>query len=252
MRRSKWCVLAAMTCLMLAPALAAPAAAQGIWPERAENLQVLPEDFSREGLRSMMQGFSRALGVRCSHCHVGEDGQPLRTFDFASDDNPNKDRARAMLNMLGVINEELGEIEPSGPERVNMWCHTCHNGKPRPQTLEEALTEAYEADGGEAAVQRFVELRSRYYGGNQYDFTSANVDRFGGGLYQQGDTATALAFFELNAEHHPDRVEVWWSLGVIAEAQGRVDDAIGHFERALQLAPDNDRIAERLAALRGG
>ncbi len=52
-----------------------------------------------------MKGFTRALGVRCSHCHVG--GNPLSTYDFASDENPNKGRAREMLRMLNSINEHL-------------------------------------------------------------------------------------------------------------------------------------------------
>ena len=47
---------------------------------------------SGERLRPVMMGFTRALGVRCNHCHVGEDGQPLSTFDFVSDENPNKVR----------------------------------------------------------------------------------------------------------------------------------------------------------------
>jgi hypothetical protein len=31
-------------------------------------------------------------------CHEGEEGKPPCTCDFASDENPNKDRAREMLN----------------------------------------------------------------------------------------------------------------------------------------------------------
>ena len=34
----------------------------------------------------VMPGFTRALGVRCSYCHVGEEGESLSTYDFASDD----------------------------------------------------------------------------------------------------------------------------------------------------------------------
>ena len=66
-----------------------------------------------------MRGFSRALGVRCQYCHVGEEGQPLSEFDFASDDNPNKDRAREMLRMLGTVNDHLDKIERSGDQAVH-------------------------------------------------------------------------------------------------------------------------------------
>ena len=129
---------------LLVFALATPltaSAQEWSWPERAENLQVLPADFPPERLSAVMRGFTRALGVRCTYCHVGEEGQPLSTFDFASDDNPKKDIARTMLRMLGVINDTLATIDPSGPKRVNMWCHTCHRGRPRPTTLDEELEE---------------------------------------------------------------------------------------------------------------
>jgi len=50
-----------------------------------------------------------------SYCHVGEEEQPLSTYDFASDDNPKKDIARTMYNMLGAINDTLASIDPSAP-----------------------------------------------------------------------------------------------------------------------------------------
>ena len=64
------------------------------WPEKLSNLQVLPKDCPGIRLGPVMIGFTRALGVRCSYCHKGEEGKPLSTYDFASDDNPNKKRAR--------------------------------------------------------------------------------------------------------------------------------------------------------------
>ena len=225
-------------------------AAQSIWPERAQNLQVLPEDFPPQRLRAVMMGFTNALGVRCSHCHVGEEGQPLTTFDFASDENPNKDRARAMYRMLGVINQELRGIEPSGPERVNMWCHTCHNGKPRPQTLDEAVMETWEAEGSDAALARFEALRARYYGAAAYDFTAPSVNSLGSRLVEAGDTATAVRFFQRNVEDHPDFAEGWASLGELWAARGDTERARQFYERALELAPDNARIRRSLDAIR--
>src|SRR6059058_3640019 len=49
-----------------------------------KNLKVLPKDISRADLLSTMKFFSQSLGVRCTNCHVGEEGKPLSTFDFAS------------------------------------------------------------------------------------------------------------------------------------------------------------------------
>jgi len=42
-------------------------------PDEFTNLEVLPEDITRGELVSIMRGFAGALGVRCNHCHVGED-----------------------------------------------------------------------------------------------------------------------------------------------------------------------------------
>jgi len=99
-------VVVAVMAMVMATAPAADAQ-QWSWPERPENLQVLPEDWTGQRLQPVMTGFTRALGVRCSHCHVGEEGHPLSTYDFPSDDNPNKERARTMLRMLGDINETI-------------------------------------------------------------------------------------------------------------------------------------------------
>lgn len=227
-----------------------PLSAQSIWPERAENLQELPADFPAQRLRTVMQGFSRSLGVRCAHCHVGQEGQPLNTYDFVSDENPNKDRARAMLRMLGDINRHLEAIEPSGPERVNMWCNTCHQGKPRPQTLEEAVLEARtlaDADPSGAAVGRFLELRESYFGGNQYDFQPASVNTLGSRLLQEGDTVAAVRVLELNVEHHPEWAPGFESLGDVASLRGDTDRAVRFYEAALELDPENPRFQRKLA-----
>ncbi len=63
---------AALATIALATiALAPPSRAQEwSWPEKPQNLQVLPKDWPGSRLRAPMTGFTRALGVRCSHCHV--------------------------------------------------------------------------------------------------------------------------------------------------------------------------------------
>jgi hypothetical protein len=92
-----------------------------IWPEKPKNLHVLPKEWPGSRLRPVMIGFTKALGVRCSYCHKGEEG--MSTYDFASDENPNKNRAREMYRMLSEIDEHLKRIEPSGDKRVNMVSH---------------------------------------------------------------------------------------------------------------------------------
>ena len=160
MRLSRPFVLASG--LLLGTILAPETAAQSAWkwPEQPKNLKEL-KGFSGEKLAPVMKGFTRSLGVRCTHCHVGEEGKPLETYDFASDANPNKDKARAMLRMLGSIKDQLKEIDSGGAHRVNMWCHTCHRGRPRPMTLVEELTDSYEEGKAAGAIARFQELKAK-------------------------------------------------------------------------------------------
>ena len=90
---------------------------QWSWPEKPQNLQILPNDWPGSRLAPVMQGFSRALGVRCSYCHVGEENQPLSTYDFASDANPNKKRAR--LQNISWYGEAMTILKKSTPAAPN-------------------------------------------------------------------------------------------------------------------------------------
>lgn len=87
-----------------------------------KNLKVFPKDITRAQLLANMKGFAQALGVRCTYCHVGEDGKPLSTFDFASDEKEHKLTARAMLLMAHRINAQ----DFDGQMKVT--CFTCHRG----------------------------------------------------------------------------------------------------------------------------
>lgn len=245
-----WTIFAATVMLV---AYGRPAVAQEwTWPDHPENLQVLPEEWTGQRLRPVMTGFTRALGVRCSHCHVGEEGQPLSTYDFASDDNPNKGRARTMLRMLGDINETLKTLEPSGPERVNMWCHTCHRGRPRPMTLGEELAEVYHVRGLEAALDHYEELRDEFYGRGAYDFGEETLNSLGYSLMGNEDFDGAVRVFALNVEQFPESGNVHDSLGEAYMNRGDRELAIESYERSLELDPGNDNAREQLAVLAGG
>jgi tetratricopeptide (TPR) repeat protein len=243
--------LALLGALVLLTASAA-GAQQWSWPERGENLQVLPEDFPPERLSAVMRGFTRALGVRCSYCHVGEEGQPLTTYDFASDSNPKKEIARTMYRMLGVINDTLGTIQPSGPKPVNMWCHTCHRGRPRPTTLDEELAEVHAAEGIEATIAAYRELREQFHGRGAFDFGEASLNMFGYALLGEEKAADAVAIFRLNVEQFPESANAWDSLGEGYLAAGETEQAIESYEKSLELNPENRNAAEKLREIRGG
>jgi len=95
-----------------------------------KNLVVLPSGISRAELISTMKLFTQSLGVRCTYCHVGEEGKPLSTFDFASDAKNHKDTARGMLRMADRLNSELPGI--TGLPDARVTCFTCHRGSTKP------------------------------------------------------------------------------------------------------------------------
>ncbi len=223
---------------------------QWSWPEKPSNLQVLPKDWPASRLKPVMIGFTRALGVRCSNCHKGEEGKPLSTYDFASDENPNKNRAREMLRMLGDIDDHLKKIEPSGDKRVNMWCHTCHHGQPRPMTLEEALDEQYRAKGIQGVLEKYVDLKKRFYGRGGYDFGENSLNGYGYALLEQKDAAGAIQVFQLNAGEYPQSGNVWDSLAEAYLKAGDKKKAQENYAKAVALGPKNENAKEKLKKLR--
>ena len=74
----------------------------------------------------MNRGYSRALGVKCTHCHMED--------DFASDDMREKQAAREMAAMHKAINDQLAKMKhlEGTPEDRFINCSTCHRGKVDP------------------------------------------------------------------------------------------------------------------------
>jgi hypothetical protein len=179
-----------------------------------------------------MIGFTRALGVRCSYCHKGEEGKPLGTYDFPSDDNPNKNRAREMPRMLQSITDHLNNIQPSGDQRVNMWCHTCHRGRPRPMTLEEELGEQYRKKGVEPALDYYADLKQKYYGRGPYDFGETALNNFGYEVLKN-DPAGAVQVFRLNAAEFPQSGNIWDSLAEAYMKSRNLKKAEEYYQKAL-------------------
>jgi len=116
---------------------AAPAQPQTRPPPK--NLKVFPKDISRPELIRNMKFFAQSLGVRCTYCHVGEEGQPLSTFDFASDAKEKKLTARKMLVMVHRINEQDFGVKDFS--QVKVTCFTCHRGSTKPLTAPPARQE---------------------------------------------------------------------------------------------------------------
>src|SRR5689334_1160252 len=103
-----------------------PGAAPAATPPPFKNLQVFPKDISRPELIANMKFFAQSLGVRCTFCHVGVEGQPPSTYDFASDAKREKLTARKMLAMVHAINQQYFGVTDFS--KVKVTCFTCHRG----------------------------------------------------------------------------------------------------------------------------
>ncbi len=83
------------------------------------NLKVLKIK-DRSEIRGIMASYTSGLGVQCQFCHAGR--------DFSSDENPKKETARHMIEMVDHINAGF----PDG--KVHVTCYTCHRGEQEPKT----------------------------------------------------------------------------------------------------------------------
>jgi Photosynthetic reaction centre cytochrome C subunit len=94
---------------------------------RIDWLKTVP---ARRLLDIMNGGYAKALGVRCTHCHVES--------DFSSDDKRPKRAAREMATMHHTVNQTLAKMEnlKSAPDERSINCATCHRGKIDPHDAQ--------------------------------------------------------------------------------------------------------------------
>jgi hypothetical protein len=83
---------------------------------------------AQQFLTIMNVGYSQALGVTCTHCHV--------ETDFSSDAKRPKRAAREMAVMHRSINQQLAKMEnlaTPATENRSINCATCHRGAVNPR-----------------------------------------------------------------------------------------------------------------------
>jgi tetratricopeptide (TPR) repeat protein len=210
-------------------------------PRKLENLKVFPKDIPVRALLDTMRSFTGALGVRCSYCHVGEEGQDLSTYKFASDEKPTKNKAREMLRMVGAINGDyLTKLDSRRSPPVVVACMTCHRGVAVPRPINQVVLIAYDSAGADSAVAAYRALRERYYGRASYDFSDVPLAEVGDALLARGKTADALRFYVLDTELNPTSALAFRDAGRARLAAGDTAAAKESFQKALSINP-NDR-----------
>jgi photosynthetic reaction center cytochrome c subunit len=91
-----------------------------------QNVQVLTGMSTAQIYGYMVSQVSGGLKVGCQYCH--------NINNFASDENPQKIKARAMLLMNGDLNRQFISALPASVGGYQITCATCHNGKPQFET----------------------------------------------------------------------------------------------------------------------
>ena len=208
------------------------------------------QEVSKEELLEIMKGNSLGLGVRCWHCHVGEEGIPFSEFDFESDEKLTKRKARFMLQMVRYLNDErlpgLGEVGERAEPSVRITCYTCHRGRPLPRTLGEVLAIVIDEDGIDAGIDRYGELRDELYGSGSYDFGELTLIELAQRLGSEGRVEDGIRILTLNLEHFPESAFSYFTLGEGYRMTGQREEAITAYRKAQELIPGNLMIDLRL------
>jgi len=90
-----------------------------------KNIQILKAVPAGRLLAVMEVGYSRSLGVDCTHCHL--------PGEWEKDDKATKGVAREMIMMMRAINDEhLKKIKNLRSETPVVNCTTCHRGQTKP------------------------------------------------------------------------------------------------------------------------
>ena len=226
-----------------------PAQPFGKWPpDSLVNTKVIPHATPVLQLVGQMRNFTFDLGVRCQYCHIGEEGQPLTSFDFASDQKRTKLVARQMMLMVQEINRRLDSI-PGHTAGLQVTCNTCHHGASRAVPLATIMVETATAAGADSAVRAYRALRTRYYGRDTYDFgeSSLNTAAFRLGRASRFDDAFAL--LGLNEELYPKSSGMYVFRGNISLMRADTTSAETAFREAVRLDPSNAEAKGRLQAI---
>jgi len=90
-----------------------------------KNVQMFKGRPASQLVRTMETGFTRALGVQCTHCHV--------PGEWDKDEKVPKQVTREMMTMSAKINTELlSTIKGIKSEKPTVGCTTCHRGQVKP------------------------------------------------------------------------------------------------------------------------
>jgi hypothetical protein len=239
---------AAVLALLLLPAAVAAQAGK-FPPDTLINTKVFPHTTPVTQVIGAMRNFTSDLGVRCQFCHVGEEGKPLDSFDFASDEKRTKQVARQMMLMVREINRRVDTLPRAGGTALQVTCGTCHRGVNRPAPLFTVLSEIGTTSGADSAVRAYRALRNRYYGRSAYDFGESSLNIAAFRLGQAGKFDEAFALLRLNEEQFPSSSGLAVFRGNILLMKNDTSAAEAAFREAIRRDSTNNEARGRLRAI---
>src|SRR6185312_2379555 len=124
-RKLFWIATLAVPAIIFAVTAFKPAGEQYV------NLKVLPKKISSKDIQKIMvEDFEDGLGVACNFCHKADSA--TGQLDFAADEKPEKEIARAMMRMTIGLSKKYFKIKHPmfGTGVLSVTCNTCHNGVP--------------------------------------------------------------------------------------------------------------------------
>ena len=215
-------------------------------PDSLINTKVFPHNTPVNEVVAAMRGFSGGLGVRCTFCHVGEEGKPLETFDFAKDEKRPKLVARQMMRMVQEINRRLDTLPERKTPGLQVTCATCHRGVTRPAPLATVISDVAVAVNSDSAIRAYRALRDRYYGRDAYDFSEMSLNNAALKVGQAKKYDDAMALLRLNEELYPTSSGVYVARGNVNLIRGDTTAAAAAFREALKRDPRNGEARGRL------
>jgi len=113
-------MLVPVVVLVLFSIAAGPVAAQEM-PDTFQNLQIFDPEISKDDLKAAMKGFTAALGVKCTYCHILD--------EYDKDDKEHKLVARKMIKLVGFMRQNADTYFKAETETELISCATCHRGE---------------------------------------------------------------------------------------------------------------------------
>ena len=194
-----------------------------------------------------MPAIAQALGVQCAFCHAGQrttqskaEGQPPSKYEVA----------RAMIAMTRDLNARVqAATGKAAPEATQVTCVTCHRGVPVPGQLSDIVAKTALAEGPDAAIAQYRDLRQRYYGGQAYDFREDTLLDAGEKLIRI-KPQTAIPILRLNLEFYPKSVRSYAEIAFAYTRSLNDEAAIVELEKAVEIEPDNGTVRGQLEQLK--